>query len=190
MNIFIIFFTICFIFFINIILFFFFLIWLWKRWFLFLFFFLFNILIYIIWIIKFYINIIIFYIILPFFGFYEDNLLDIKKIIKRINVSSKIIKEVHNCILIKIILFFIISYILSICFWIYIGCFCAVYKNTQIHLLKEVIFSFLVSFISPFFYYLIPGILRIPSFDLTISVQWIISSLFCFIKILIFVLPC
>ena len=120
--------------------------------------------------------------ILDFFGIYEDNLLDIKKIIKRINVSSKIIKEVHNCILIKIILFFIISYILSICFWIYIGCFCAVYKNTQIHLLKEVIFSFLVSFISPFFYYLIPGILRIPSLKINSKKRAVIYKISQFLQ--------
>ena len=120
--------------------------------------------------------------ILDFFGIYEDNLLDIKKIIKRINISSKIIKEVHNCILIKIILFFIISYILSICFWIYIGCFCAVYKNTQIHLLKEVIYSFLVSFISPFFYYLIPGILRIPSLKINSKKRAVIYKISQFLQ--------
>ena len=120
--------------------------------------------------------------ILDFFGFYEDNLLDMKKIIKTINVSSKIIKEVHNCILIKIILFFIFSYILSICFWIYIGCFCAVYKNTQIHLLKEVLFSFLVSFLSPFFYYLIPGILRIPSLKINSKKRAVIYKISQFLQ--------
>ena len=63
----------------------------------------------------------------------------------------------HN-IKIKIILFFIITYVLLFAFWVYVGCFCAVYKNTQIHLLIEVLSSFGLSFILSFFIYLIPGI--------------------------------
>ena len=47
--------------------------------------------------------------------------------------------------------------------WVYAGCFCAVYKNTQMHLLKGVLSSFGISFVTPFFIYLIPGIFRIPS---------------------------
>ena len=48
-------------------------------------------------------------------------------------------------------------------FWIFLGCFCAVYKNTQIHLLIDVSSSFGLSFITPFFINLLPGIFRIPS---------------------------
>ena len=48
-------------------------------------------------------------------------------------------------------------------FWLFLGCFCAVYKNTQIHLLYDVSLSFALSFITPFFVYLLPGIFRIPS---------------------------
>ena len=59
--------------------------------------------------------------------------------------------------------FFIITYIFLAFIWIYLGCFCAVYKNTQIHLLLDVSSSFGLSFISPIFIYLLPGILRIPS---------------------------
>ena len=63
----------------------------------------------------------------------------------------------------KSIFFFIITYILLFAMWVYVGCFCAVYKNTQMHLLKEVLSSFGISFVTPFFIYLIPGIFRIPS---------------------------
>ena len=48
-------------------------------------------------------------------------------------------------------------------FWYYVGCFCAIYRNTQIHLIKDSVMSFGLSFIYPFFIYLIPGICRIPS---------------------------
>ena len=40
-----------------------------------------------------------------------------------------------NKLIIKFILFFVLIYILLILFWYYLVCFCAVYTNTQIHLL-------------------------------------------------------
>ena len=63
----------------------------------------------------------------------------------------------------KLISYFIISYILLLLFWYYIGCFCAIYKNTQIHLIKDSIISFGLSFIYPLFIYLLPGMFRIPA---------------------------
>ena len=41
--------------------------------------------------------------------------------------------------------------------------FCAIYVNTQIHLIRDIISSFILSFIEPFGIYLIPGLLRIPA---------------------------
>ena len=74
--------------------------------------------------------------------------------------SDEILKAIEN----KIIFYFILSYILLIFFWYYIGCFCAIYRNTQIHLIKDTILSFGTSFVTPFFINLLPGIFRIPSF--------------------------
>ena len=73
------------------------------------------------------------------------------------------IKKQKFLIKVNTILFFIITYILLFAMWIYVGCFCAVYKNTQMHLLKEVLSSFGISFITPLFLKLIPGLFRIPS---------------------------
>ena len=98
-------------------------------------------------------------IVLNKFGLYETNIIIIKHIEK--NVEKR--KKEFNKIKCKILSFFIITFLLLILFWIYLGCFCAVYKNTQIHLLLEVSSSFGLSFIAPFFIYLIPGIFRIPS---------------------------
>ena len=117
---------------------------------------------------------------IDFLSSYEDDILNIKRYFKEKNISKNIIKKVYNCITIKIIFFFIISYLLSICFWIYLGCFCAVYKNTQIHLLKEVLFSFLISIISPFLYYLLPAIFRIVSFKYNIIILYKLSKFFQF----------
>ena len=62
---------------------------------------------------------------------------------------------------IKFLFFFILDFILLVLFWIYLACFCAVYKNTQIHLIKDTIISFGISMIYPFAIYTIIGILRI-----------------------------
>ena len=95
-----------------------------------------------------------------FLGLYEDEILNIKN--NKIK-KTKTLKNELNIIKIKIIVFYIVTYILLCCCWIYVGCFCAVYKNTQIHLLIEVLSSFLLSFIISFFMSLIPGFFRILS---------------------------
>ena len=41
--------------------------------------------------------------------------------------------------------------------------FCVIYRNTQIHLLKDTLMSFGLSLIFPFGIYLLPGLFRIPS---------------------------
>ena len=41
--------------------------------------------------------------------------------------------------------------------------FCAIYQNTQIHLIKDTLISFAMSLLSPFGIYILPGILRIPA---------------------------
>ena len=94
-------------------------------------------------------------------GLYENNIIEIRKKIK----TKKDIEKDKTKIKIKIFLFFIITYIFIFFFWLYLGCFCAVYKNTQIHLFFSVSSSFGLSFISPFFIYLLPGLFRIPSLN-------------------------
>ena len=94
-------------------------------------------------------------------GLYEKNLIIIKN--TQSQAIEQIIKKESKIIKLKIILFFIITYILLFFFWIFLGCFCAVYKNTQIHLLEEVTSSFALSFVTPIFICLLPGIFRIPS---------------------------
>ena len=97
--------------------------------------------------------------ILNILGLYEQNIISFKKD-KNKNLNPK---KILSHIRFKIALFFIITYILLFLLWIYLGCFCAVYRNTQIHLLLEVSSSFGISFIAPFFIYLLPGLFRIPS---------------------------
>ena len=91
----------------------------------------------------------------------EKNVLKIKNAKKEELI--KIFKSETKCINCKFIVYFIISFILLIIFWYYVGCFCAVYKNTQMHLINDTLISFGTSLIYPFCLYLIPGIFRIPS---------------------------
>ena len=92
-------------------------------------------------------------------GLYENNIINYKKLENRKNKTNKLLFTIK----LKISLFFVVTYILLISFWIYLGCFCAVYGNTQIHLLIDVSSSFCISFIVKIFLYLLPGIFRIPS---------------------------
>ena len=69
--------------------------------------------------------------------------------------------EVKMCLKIKILIFyFLIIFFLTI-FWYYISCFCAVYKNTQIYLIKDTLISFSLNLLYPFGFYLFPGIFRV-----------------------------
>ena len=92
----------------------------------------------------------------------ENAILDFKSLKDKENLEIKVV-NLHKKIKIKILLYFIISSILLLFFWYYIGVFCAVYKNTQIHLITDTIISFLLSICYPFAINLIPGLLRIPS---------------------------
>ena len=61
------------------------------------------------------------------------------------------------------IAFFLISFIILMFFWYYLICFCGIYVNTQMHLIKDSGFSLFTGLLIPFAMYLIPGIFRISS---------------------------
>ena len=90
----------------------------------------------------------------------ENNILKIKGE-KDLDNATKKAKNVEIFINIKIIIFFIISNILLLFFWYYISCFCGVYANTQIILIKDTLISFGLSMIYPFGFIILPGIFRL-----------------------------
>ena len=104
----------------------------------------------------------VFSIILEFLALTGEVIIELKKIKLSKNFNKKI-KSLGNKIKIKFVLYFIISTIFLLCFWYYLSMFCAIYVNTQIHLIKDTLLSFLLSLIEPFGIYLIPGLVRIPS---------------------------
>ena len=75
---------------------------------------------------------------------------------KRVNIKKNIMRKARNLkkmLTIKFILFFIISFLFLVFFWYYISMFCVIYKNTQMHLLKDTLISFGLSLVYPFAIY-------------------------------------
>ena len=68
-----------------------------------------------------------------------------------------------KCITIKSIIYFISTFVLLLFFWYYLSCFCAIYKNTQLHLIKDSLISYAFSMVYPFAIFLLPGLFRIPA---------------------------
>ena len=82
-----------------------------------------------------------------------------KEIINVVQSGANLRKKLN----IKIWLYFILSSIILIFCWYYISMFCAIYGNTQYHLLKDVLINFGLDLISPLGICLLPVFFRIHS---------------------------
>ena len=100
--------------------------------------------------------------IIGLFALSNDAIIDFKQN-KNIISLNKRSKKLLSIIKIRTILFFITSSIFLCFFWYYISMFCAIYRNTQYHLIKDTLMSFGISMITPFQFYLLPGFFRIPA---------------------------
>ena len=96
--------------------------------------------------------------IIEYLSLSEETIISIKSN-KFLNIykSKKLINKMKT----KFCFFFIISFILLSAFGYYISCFCCIYENTQLHLIKDTLMSFGISLIYPILFNLIPGIFRI-----------------------------
>ena len=110
-------------------------------------------------------------------GLTEENILKFKndKLLFR-NLNKKYNKLIR-ILRIKFIFFYIFNFLFLIAFWYYVACFCGIYRNTQIHLLKDSLFSFITSLITPFFIYLLPGFFRVLAFKQKSKILYIFSKL-------------
>ena len=115
--------------------------------------------------------------VLDLLAYSEDDMLLFKneKISKNIENNAK---KLWIVLQIKFLYFFIISFLLMLISWYYIICFCAVYINTQIHLLKDTIIGFATSILNPFLLKLIPTIFRIYGLKHRISFVFKLSKIF------------
>ena len=94
----------------------------------------------------------------------SSNIINLKQSANKNNAMAKK-DETIKIIKIKLSLFFIIDLIFLVLFWFYLACFCAVYKNTQMHLIKDTLISFATGMVSPFAIYIIPGLFRISALN-------------------------
>ena len=99
---------------------------------------------------------------LKYIALTNDGIIDFKQSKKKKGLM-KLGEDLYSKLRIKFVLFFILSFILLLFFWYYISMFCAIYRNTQYHLLKDTLISFGLSLLYPFDINLLPGIFRIPS---------------------------
>ena len=92
----------------------------------------------------------------------EDNIINLKQDedLTKLNARIRIFKKT---LMIKFKSFFVVNIILILLFWYYLGCFCAVYKNTQYHLLKDTLVSMGISYITPFGTKLLTALIRFHS---------------------------
>ena len=89
----------------------------------------------------------------------EKNIVDIKNNIQ----NDKKIKQIKKLIELKYIFFYVIGLIFLFFFWYYLSSFCAVFKNSQIYLIKNTLLSLLFSLIYPLFINIVPCTFRLIS---------------------------
>ena len=92
----------------------------------------------------------------------EKDILSLKQE-KDLKRATNYSKTIQIYIIIKFTIFFILSNILLLFFWYFISCFCAVYTNTQMILIKDTLVSFGLSMIYPFGLNIFPGLFRMPA---------------------------
>ena len=98
--------------------------------------------------------------ILDYLALTENIALEIKRE-KITKIAEKKANESLRIAQIKFIIFFILSFLFLLICWYYMTCFCAVYRNTQYHLLKDTLIGFGTSLLSPCAAKIAPAIFRI-----------------------------
>ena len=110
-------------------------------------------------------------------GLSESNVLKYKKINFKIKNKDNEFKRLITILKIKFTFFYVCLFIFLAMFWYYVTCFCGMYRNTQLHLIKDSLFSFATSLISPLVIYLMPGIFRICGLKYKKKIMYKISKL-------------
>lgn len=87
---------------------------------------------------------------------------DIRKLKKLpdVNFAQKQAESILRSIKIRVIIYYILSFIFLIIFGYYILCFCSVFENTQIELVRSTFTSWLISLLYPFIVCFITSIVR------------------------------
>ena len=112
----------------------------------------------------------------------NDNIPDEEKLRRKEKYEKMKLKSLIKTIIEyfnkRVIISLIILLFVMFFMWIYVSCFCAVYKNSQQHFFVNIIISFVFSNIVPFFYCLIPAILRLDSIKKDSELSYLVSRIF------------
>ena len=87
---------------------------------------------------------------IEFLSLSREDILQIKAADKMQDIFSDA-KKKYRCLVIKFHLFFLVLFIFNFGFWYLVACFCAVYKNTQMPLIKDTVVSFVLGLFITFF---------------------------------------
>ena len=93
----------------------------------------------------------------------EQSILFIKR--EKYHVAIERSNDSKKCFRIKFPIFYVISNIIVFFCWYFLSCFCVIYKNTQILLIRDAFCSFGFYMIYPFLLNLLPGALRIQALN-------------------------
>ena len=96
--------------------------------------------------------------IIRLFSLSEKKVIEAKRNINYIETNN-----VSKALKIQFALFFALTILFLAFFWYYLSCFCAVYQNAQMTLLKDTLISYGLYMIYPLGISLIPGFFRIPA---------------------------
>ena len=99
--------------------------------------------------------------IINYFSLTEKSIINFKNEKKDKKITNKNKEEFIKCLTNKIVIYFILNYLFLFLFWYYISCFCLVYKNTQIYLIKDTSICFSLGLLYPFGLCLLPAVFRI-----------------------------
>ena len=121
--------------------------------------------------------------IIKFLSLTQDKIVEIRQETNKKYLDDKM-KKLILTLKIKFIIFFVLTFILLSFSWYYVSCFCGIYINTQIHLIKDTLFSFIMSMIYPFVLYLLPGIFRFCALKKKKSCLYKFSKLLQLIQVL------
>ena len=99
---------------------------------------------------------------IKFLSLSQDKIVKIKHEKVKKGLDEKY-KKLISTLKIKFTFFFVFAFILLMFSWYYISCFCGIYVNTQAHLIKDTVISFITSLIYPFGISLIQALVRIIS---------------------------
>ena len=92
----------------------------------------------------------------------QDNIVELKKEKEKKDIDMRHTKLIRK-LKIKFIFFFLITIFILLFFWYYETCFCGIYVNTQMHLIKDSLISLIIGLLYPIIMYLIPGGFKILS---------------------------